>query len=123
MADEAARFALLQAHLERLSRPKRRRILSDQERTRRQRLDRTLYRLLQQMRCARIRAGWSQQDIAKELRTTRSAISRLESGLSSRPTLTTIENYALVLGYQVEVRLVPFSEPVLSRPSGIRYLF
>jgi len=31
----------------------------------------------------------------------------LESGKRSRPTLTTIENYALVAGCRVEVRLLP----------------
>ena len=43
-----------------------------------------------------------------KLRTTKSAISRLECGTRNRPTLTTIENYALVVGCRVEIKLVPF---------------
>ena len=35
--------------------------------------------------------------------TTASAISRLESGKYSRPTLTTIENYALVVGCELTI--------------------
>jgi transcriptional regulator with XRE-family HTH domain len=37
------------------------------------------------------------------MRTTRSAISRLESGLGHRPRLTTLESYALVVGCRVEI--------------------
>ena len=57
---------------------------------------------------ARVQAGLSQEQIAWKLCTKRSAISRLERGVTSRPTLTTIENYALVLGYRVELVLRPF---------------
>ncbi len=64
-----------------------------------------LRRLLGQLIVARARAGLSQQQVAFRLRTTRSAISRLERGRRSRPTLTTIENYALVVGCQVEIRI------------------
>ena len=67
--------------------------------------DRELYRLTRQLVEARYRVGMSQQDVATRLRTTKSAISRLERGLIHRPTLTTIENYALVVGCLVEIRL------------------
>ena len=54
---------------------------------------------------ARVRAGLTQEQVAQRLGTHKSAISRLENGLT-RPTLSTIENYALVVGCDVEVRLV-----------------
>jgi hypothetical protein len=37
--------------------------------------------------------------------TTKSAVSRLESGRCSRPTLATIEKYALAAGARLAVRL------------------
>jgi predicted transcriptional regulator len=37
--------------------------------------------------------------------TTRSVISRLESGVRTRPTLTTIEKYARAVGAIVEIRV------------------
>jgi DNA-binding XRE family transcriptional regulator len=70
--------------------------------------DKELYRLTRQLIAARGRAGLTQQQVALRLRTTKSAISRLERGLLHRPTLTTIESYALVVGCRVEVRLLPW---------------
>ena len=75
---------------------------------RRRTSDRTLCDLLSRLIAARVRAGLTQQEVASRMRTTRSAISRLETGISSRPTLTTIENYALVVGCAVEIRLRSF---------------
>ncbi len=40
--------------------------------------------------------------------TTKGAVSRLERGLMHRPTLTTIENYALVVGCRIEIRILPW---------------
>jgi DNA-binding XRE family transcriptional regulator len=68
--------------------------------------DPTLYRLTQALVAARMRARLSQSDVATRMRTTKSAISRLENGLLHRPTLTTIENYAQVVGCRVEIRLI-----------------
>lgn len=45
--------------------------------------DGTLHRLLTSLIAARVRAGLSQEQVALKMRTTKSAISRLESG---RPT-------------------------------------
>jgi hypothetical protein len=39
--------------------------------------------------------------------TTKSAVSRLESGCYARPTLDTIEKYALAVGARVEIRVRP----------------
>ena len=74
-------------------------------RQRRRKSDPTLNVLVGQMIAARVRAGFTQEQVASKMRTTKSAISRLDSGSRNRPTLTTIENYALVVGCQVEVRL------------------
>jgi transcriptional regulator with XRE-family HTH domain len=70
--------------------------------------DTSLRHLLAQLRAARVRAGFSQEQLAYRLRTTKSAVSRLERGLHHRPTLTTIENYALVVGCRVEITLKPW---------------
>ena len=56
---------------------------------------------------ARIHAGLSQADLAARIRTTRSAVSRLESGVHHRPSLTTIENYARAVGCRVELHITP----------------
>ena len=96
-------FDLLEALPARLSRAER------AKRNLRWRLsDRMLDDLVTQLVAARCRAGLSQAQIADRMRTTRSAISRLESGAYHRPTLTTIESYALVVGYRVEVTLRPW---------------
>ena len=87
--------------------PKPRRRLRRAEREeknwRRRRADRLLEGLTWQLIVARRRAGLTQQEVADRMRTTRSAISRLESGLCHRPRLTTIESYAMVVGCHVEV--------------------
>lgn len=44
-----------------------------------------------------------------------SAVSRLERGLVHRPTLTTIENYALVVGCRIDIHLLPW--PYQLRPT------
>jgi len=70
--------------------------------------DPTLRRLVRRLLAARVRAGLTQEQVARKLGTKKSAISRLESGAANRPTLTTIENYALVVGCRVEISLHPF---------------
>jgi transcriptional regulator with XRE-family HTH domain len=39
----------------------------------------------------------TQDEVAARMLTTKSAVSRLESGLRSRPTLSTIEKYAVAV--------------------------
>ncbi|HZQ62937.1 MAG TPA: helix-turn-helix transcriptional regulator [Casimicrobiaceae bacterium] len=114
--NEDARDSLLESAVAMFEDMRRRRAASPEERARRQRSARSLFNLLQQMKCARIQAGYSQAYMAAQLRTSSSAISRLESGLSSRPTLTTIENYAQVLGFAVEIRLTRVARPLSSVP-------
>ena len=49
----------------------------------------------------------TQSEVAVRMWTTKSAVSRLESGCYARPTLDTIEKYALAVGARVEVRVGP----------------
>lgn len=74
----------------------------------RQASDPPLQRLLREMIAARRRAGLTQREVAVRMGTTPSAISRLEVGIRSRPTLSTLENYALVVGCRIEIRLRPW---------------
>jgi ribosome-binding protein aMBF1 (putative translation factor) len=67
--------------------------------------DRTLQRLVADLVAARTAVGMSQEEVAARMWTTKSAISRLESGVRTRPTLRTIERYALAVGAQVEIRV------------------
>ena len=61
--------------------------------------------LARRMITARRRAGLSQAEVARRMKTTQSAIARLEGG-SSRPSLSSLMRYAHAIGHQVEVRLV-----------------
>ncbi|HEX9275170.1 MAG TPA: helix-turn-helix transcriptional regulator [Casimicrobiaceae bacterium] len=54
---------------------------------------------------ARTAVGMTQDGVAARMGTTTSAVSRLESGVRTRPTLRTIENYALAVGARVEIRV------------------
>ena len=76
-----------------------------ERRERRSAADPSLRRLIVQLVGARHRAGMTQEQIAWKLGTKKSAISRLESGFVHRPNLTTIENYALVVGCRVDIVL------------------
>ncbi|NEO02492.1 MAG: helix-turn-helix transcriptional regulator [Moorea sp. SIO1F2] len=56
----------------------------------------------------RIKAGLTQEELAKILNTQKSNISRLENVNSSySPKLSTIEDYAQAVGYKVEINFVP----------------
>ena len=67
--------------------------------------DRTLQTLVADLVAARTAAAMTQQEVAVRMGTTKSTVSRLERGLSVRPTLTTIERYALAVGGEVEIRV------------------
>ena len=49
----------------------------------------------------------TQHEVALRMWTTRSAVSRPESGLCARPTLDTVEKCALAVGARVEIRVRP----------------
>jgi hypothetical protein len=67
--------------------------------------DLTLQTLVADLVAARTAAGMTQQEVATRMWTTKSAVSRLESGLFARPTLNTIERYALAVSARVEIRV------------------
>jgi DNA-binding XRE family transcriptional regulator len=67
--------------------------------------DHILQRLVADLVAARTAAGMTQEEVAARMWTTKSAVSRLEGGVRTRPTLRTIENYALAVGARVEIRV------------------
>ena len=69
--------------------------------------DRTLQALVADFVAVRTAAGMKQHESAMRMWTTKSAVSRLESGCYARPTLDTIEKYALAVGARVEIRVRP----------------
>ena len=69
--------------------------------------DRVLRVLVADLVAARTAAGMTQQEVAMRMWTTKSAVSRLESGRYARPTLGTVERYALAVGARVEIRVRP----------------
>ncbi|HEX3653795.1 MAG TPA: helix-turn-helix transcriptional regulator [Rhizomicrobium sp.] len=54
---------------------------------------------------ARAKAGMTQADVARKMRTTQSVVARIESGRNP-PNLKTLERYANAVGRRIEVKLV-----------------
>ena len=54
---------------------------------------------------ARLRAGLTQQEIARRMKTTQSAVARLEAG-NSLPSLKSLYRYAAATGTRPEIKLV-----------------
>ena len=80
----------------------------DRKNTRARRLlkaDRTLQVLVADLVAARAAAGMTQEEVAARMWTTKSVVSRLESGVRTRPTLSTIEKCAVAVGALVEIRV------------------
>ena len=67
--------------------------------------DRTLQVLVADLAAARAAAGMTQEEVAARMWTTKSVVSRLESGVCTRSTLSTIEKYAVAVGALVEIRV------------------
>jgi ribosome-binding protein aMBF1 (putative translation factor) len=67
--------------------------------------DRTLQPLVADLVAARRAAAMTQEEVAARMWTTKSVVSRLESGKCTRPTLSTIEKYAHAVGALVEIRV------------------
>ena len=74
-------------------------------RTRALTTDRLLQALVADLVAARAAAGMTQEEVAARMLTTKSVVSRLESGVCTRPTLRTIERYAVAVGAMVEIRV------------------
>jgi ribosome-binding protein aMBF1 (putative translation factor) len=54
---------------------------------------------------ARTKAGMTQADVARKMRTTQSVVARIESGRNP-PNLKTLERYAGAIGRRIQVKLV-----------------
>jgi DNA-binding XRE family transcriptional regulator len=67
------------------------------------------YILIREMLAARSKSGLTQDAVAELMRTTKSAVSRLESGGKHVPSLTTLKKYAQAVGCRLEIKLVPDS--------------
>jgi ribosome-binding protein aMBF1 (putative translation factor) len=67
--------------------------------------DRTLQVLVADLAAARAAAGMTQAEVAARMWTTKSVVSRLESGVCTRPTLSTIEKYAAAVGALLEIHV------------------
>ena len=67
--------------------------------------DRTLQLLVADLVAARTAAGMTQEAVAGRMWTTGSVVSRLESAVRTRPTLSTLEKYAVAVGAPVEIRV------------------
>ena len=66
------------------------------------------YELRKKLIALRQQAGLTQEQIAKALHTQKSNISRLENANSTNsPKLSTIEQYAYAVGYDLEINFVP----------------
>ena len=87
------RSQVLASNLARLPKGKR-----EHPRSRALAADRTLQVLVADLVAARVAACMTQEEVAARMWTTKSAVSRLDSGVRTRPTLSTIERYALAGG-------------------------
>ncbi len=64
------------------------------------------FALVAELARARLRAGLSQAQLAKRMKTTQSAIARLESG-RGRPSTTTLSRFAKVTGHRLKISFEP----------------
>ena len=66
-----------------------------------------IYKLRKQLIELRTKAGLTQEEVAEKLHTKKSNISRLESANSeSSPRLSTIEEYANAMGYEIKIDFI-----------------
>ena len=66
------------------------------------------YELKKKLISLRKMAGLTQEELAKKLHTQKSNISRLENVNSKNsPRLSTIEEYAKAMGYNLEIKFIP----------------
>lgn len=68
------------------------------------------FKLFREILRARLASGKTQDDVAKSLHTTKSAISRLEHGggkKSHSPSIATLRKYAKAVGCILEIKFLP----------------
>lgn len=66
------------------------------------------FQLARQLIGARARAGLTQEQLAARMKTTRTVISRLESG-RMKPSTRTLERYAKATGHKLRITLEPLA--------------
>lgn len=64
------------------------------------------FALIAEVAKARARAGLSQAELAKRMKTTQSTIARLESG-RGRPSTRTLDRFAKATGHRLRISFVP----------------
>lgn len=65
---------------------------------------------------ARLSLGKTQEEVAKSMQTSISAVGRLESATMVNPTLSTLRRYAKALGLELQLKLVkPSKKTVINR--------
>jgi DNA-binding XRE family transcriptional regulator len=69
------------------------------------------YALVRELLAARSRAGLTQEEVARSMGTTRSAVSRLEAPGKHSPSVATLKKYAKAVGCEIEIRLLPAPRP------------
>ena len=62
--------------------------------------------LIRELFLARQHSGLTQESIAQKIGTTKSAVSRLESGGKHIPSITTLMKYVEAVGCELEIKLV-----------------
>lgn len=75
------------------------------------------YTIVRELLAARARAGMTQDAVAAHMGTTKSAISRLESGGRHAPSLATLARYAEAVGCRLEVKLVSSAPDASAHPA------
>jgi DNA-binding XRE family transcriptional regulator len=69
------------------------------------------YALIRELLSARQHSGMTQEAVALKIGTTKSAISRLESGSKHAPSITTLRKYAEAVNCELEIKLKPKQHP------------
>ncbi len=70
------------------------------------------FTLARELISARLRSGKTQEELAQEMHTSKSAISRLENSGGAKnhsPSIETLRKYAHALGCKLQVQLVPIN--------------
>jgi DNA-binding XRE family transcriptional regulator len=65
------------------------------------------YQVARALIAARAHAGLTQDTVAQRMGTTKSSISRLESGGKHTPSVGTLQRYARAVGCELKIELVP----------------
>lgn len=76
------------------------------------------FELLEEMLNARLRAGKSQEDVAKVMHTSTSVVGRLETGGGKHkhsPTIETLRKYADALGCDLKIKFVRHKRNAISK--------